>query len=189
MLAAHIVFGCHSFWMPNDPRGSWSVYVGSQKLYDFGGGATKVDTTHSRARDPHDVKRRLDAKSQLEIPPVVLNGLQARAAARGFGVAVKESQYVIFACVVMPDHVHLVVEPHAKSFTDIVGHLKSRATKQMNHENLRSPTGASPWARGHWEVWLDSDDAVFRAVEYVEQNPVREGLKPQHWPFVVPYRR
>ncbi len=190
MLAAHITFGCHGFWLPNDPRGSWSIYVGSRKLYEYAGAATKVDTSRSLARDFHDVKHRLNAKKQLEVPPVVLNGLQARATARGFHVAVDESHYGVFACVVMPNHVHLVVERHQKPFTDIVGHLKSRASKQMNHENLRPLDGVhSPWARGHWEVWLDSDDDVRRAIEYVEQNPIRDGLKPQHWPFVVPYSR
>ena len=188
MIAAHIVFGCYGFWPPNDPRGSWSTYVGSRKLYHFAGPATKVDTTHSRAHDEHDVQFRLDIKNALKYPAVVLTGRQALAATHGFQIAVDESQIVIFACSIMPNHVHLVVQTHTKSFTGIVAHLKSRATKQMNHENQRPLDGVrSPWARGHWEVWLDTDAEVFSAIDYVEQNPIRDGLKPQRWPFVVPY--
>jgi len=25
----HVIFGMYGFWLPNDPRGSWSDYVGS----------------------------------------------------------------------------------------------------------------------------------------------------------------
>lgn len=28
MLGAHVIFGAYGFWLPNDPRGSWSEFVG-----------------------------------------------------------------------------------------------------------------------------------------------------------------
>jgi hypothetical protein len=29
ILAFHAIFGAYGFWLPNDPRGSWSDFVGS----------------------------------------------------------------------------------------------------------------------------------------------------------------
>jgi hypothetical protein len=42
----------------------------------------------------------------------------------------------------------------------------------------------SVWADRSWKVFLDSNDDVARAIEYVRRNPLREGLKEQHWRFV-----
>src|ERR671924_278448 len=48
ILAYHVVFGAYGFWLPNDPRGSWSDFVGSWELLRFGR-ASKVTTTRSLA--------------------------------------------------------------------------------------------------------------------------------------------
>lgn len=29
VLAYHVIFGAYGFWLPNDPRGSWSKFVAS----------------------------------------------------------------------------------------------------------------------------------------------------------------
>jgi hypothetical protein len=41
--------------------------------------------------------------------------------------------------------------------------------------------------RGGWHVFLDTPDRVIRAIEYVNNNPVKAGLKRQTWSFVQPY--
>jgi hypothetical protein len=43
VLAYHVIFTAYGFWLPNDPRGSWSEWVGSWELLKFGR-ATKTDT-------------------------------------------------------------------------------------------------------------------------------------------------
>src|SRR5438270_9322580 len=79
----HVIFGAYGFWLPNDPRGSWSEFVGSWELFRFGP-ATKTDTRRSVAARPHDRAQRLAAKQALKYPPVQFTGLQARAIGRGF---------------------------------------------------------------------------------------------------------
>jgi len=34
--AYHAIFTAYGFWLPNDPRGSWSDFVGSWELFRFG---------------------------------------------------------------------------------------------------------------------------------------------------------
>ena len=49
VLAYHVIFGAYGFWLPNDPRGSWSDFVGAWELLRFGK-ATK--TTERRSVAP-----------------------------------------------------------------------------------------------------------------------------------------
>ena len=74
----HLILSAYGFWLPNDPRGSWSEVVRNPNLRVFGE-ATKVDTHRSVARRPHDRARRLAAKKALLYPPVTFTGVQARA--------------------------------------------------------------------------------------------------------------
>lgn len=77
VIAYHTIITAYGFWLPNDPRGSWSDYVRSWELRRFGP-ATKVETRRSVARRPHDRLRRLAAKQALKYPVVHFTGVQAR---------------------------------------------------------------------------------------------------------------
>jgi REP element-mobilizing transposase RayT len=192
--AYHAIFTAYGFWLPNDPRGSWSDFVGSWELFRFGH-ATKVDTRRSLAAKPHDRTLRQAAKTALNYPPVHFDGHQALAIAQGFATAVAEHNYRIFACSILPEHVHVVVARCDRLVERIVAHLKAKATATLTeagrHPLARfsvarggSPT---PWAAKLWKCYLDTPADVARAVRYVESNPVKEGKRPQRWSFVVPW--
>ena len=83
MLGWHLIFSTYGFWLPNDPRGSGSTRVKAQHIYEAGGDATKVQTTHSVAHRAHDTRLRKLTKQSLKYPPVRLTGVQARAVGRG----------------------------------------------------------------------------------------------------------
>src|SRR5262245_48761259 len=74
-LGYHLTFGASGFWLPNDPRGSWSNFVGSWELFRLGP-AARVQTRTSLARQPHDRDARLDAKHALKLPAVKFAGVQ-----------------------------------------------------------------------------------------------------------------
>src|SRR5688500_8195914 len=84
IVGYHLIFGAYGFWLPNDPRGSWSDFVGSWELYRYGGPATKTSETRSLANVPHDHAARIAAKRALLRPAVQFTGLQARAVVGGF---------------------------------------------------------------------------------------------------------
>jgi REP element-mobilizing transposase RayT len=194
ILATHAIFSAYGFWLPNDPRGSWSTFVASWELFKYGP-ATKITTHHSVAHRPHDTKLRQAAKSALTYPPVCFTGIQARAIARGFARAVRDGGFVIHACSMLPDHVHVLFARHRRPARDIVAHLKSAGTKQLRSEGLhpfqmtasREEPMQSPWARGCWTVFLDSQPDVRRAIRYVQDNPLKEGKRRQPWSFVQCY--
>ena len=134
-------------------------------------------------------------RSALVREPVIFSGIQAKAIAIGFADYISRSGLQIYACAVMPDHAHLVVERFRLSIEKTCEQLKGAATAQLNRDHLhpfadesydngRLPT---PWARKGWWVYLNNDLDVERSVRYVCDNPVRAGLKLQRWSFVTAY--
>ena len=187
--AYHAIFSAYGFWLPNDPRGSWSDYVRSWEVFRYGS-ATKTVSRRSHARDEHDHRKRLAAKQSLRYPPVKFTGRQALSVAKGFRNAIERSGYRFGACAILPDHVHAVIARCDTDIRKVVGQLKGEATKQLKRDGLH-PFGhladtPSPWARLGWNVFLNSDEAIRSATRYVEQNPVKENKPPQKWSFVVP---
>ena len=64
IVGYHVIFGMYGFWLPNDPRGSWSDFVGSWELFRFGR-ATKTDERRSVAWRKHNHRQRAAAKRSL----------------------------------------------------------------------------------------------------------------------------
>jgi len=180
--AYHVIFGTYGFWLPNDPRGSWSTFVGSWELHRFGK-ATKTIETDSLAHQPHDIRRRMAAKHFLKSPPVVLEGADALVASEGFKRAFAESSRTCVACSILPQHVHLILGETERPINQVISHLKARATNRLR-EARHWPDDRPIWARGSWRVFLDSDDQIATAIAYVEANPEKEGKPPQRWSFV-----
>ena len=89
----------------------------------------------------------------------------------------------------------MVIERHSYPVEQIVTLLKGEATRALIQEGMHPFHGVSPddrpptpWARGEWKVFLDSEADVERAIRYVEENPVRERKPSQSWSFVVPFQ-
>jgi REP element-mobilizing transposase RayT len=196
VLGYHVVLGMYGFWLPNDPRGSYSQFVWADDLKRFGP-ATTVNTRRSVAAKPHDIERRCASRRALRYPPVHLDGLQARAVAGGVEKAAEIRHAALWACCVLPEHAHLVVARSEWAIEQVVAEIKQRATLRLGEEQRhpmehhREPSGRrhSPWARGFWVVYLDDESRIERAIQYVEQNPLKEGKPQQRWHFVTPYER
>ncbi|MGL4551505.1 MAG: transposase [Gemmataceae bacterium] len=192
---SHVIFGAYGFWLPNDPRGSWSDSVGSLDLQRFGP-ATKTTETCSVAFRPHDRALRLEAKKALKRPAVQFTGIQARAVGRGFAGYSRKAGLTVWACAILPDHVHLVLKRHRLDVEQLAIQLKGWATRQLVEEGIH-PFGDVPrakgrppkcFARGEWKVFLDSAEDFRRSIAYVERNPEKEGKPRQTWSFVTPFR-
>src|SRR5438093_1030135 len=195
ILAYHLIFSAYGFWLPNDPRGSWSDFVRSWELFLAAGRATKVDTRLSVAGQSHDRDARLRAKEVLCHPAVVFNGHQALSIAHGFGRMIGNARYQVYASSILLQHVHMVIVHDRYTVETIIRLLKAEATTELTkdgrHPLVRWPQSdgslPSPWARRRWKVFLNQDADIVSAIRYVEDNPVKEGKRPQHWSFGVPF--
>lgn len=195
VLGYHVIFSAYGFWLPNDPRGSWSKFVGDCELYRAGGRATTTTERRALHRDPHDRAKRLAVKRKLARPAVRFDGLQAWSACQGFGEYARASGLRVWACAIMPDHVHMVTGPFRLSVESVVNQLKGAATRRLIADgrhpfaHLADPGESPPkcWGRGLWSVFLDAPEDIVRCIRYVENNPTKDGKPRQSWSFVTPY--
>ena len=195
VIAYHVIFGAYGFWLPNDPRGSWSTEVWASHLQPFGG-ASKVETRQSLAGRPHDHAIRLEAKQHLQYPAVQFTPQQINVVGDGFNQAVSDLHLDVFACSIMPDHAHVVIGRSECTAEYAAGFFKRAATRRLTEKKLhplqhsRQANGRvpSPWVVGGWVVFLNSSPEVHSRIRYVEENPVKAGLPRQQWPFVRPMK-
>ncbi|WP_171187939.1 transposase [Alienimonas chondri] len=199
-MAYHIVTGCFGFWLPNDPRGSGSEWVGSDALFRAGGRATKVDDRRSHAADRHDPLLRRRGKAALSRPPVRLDGPQALAVARGFAEVVQRDRLTLWALAVMPDHMHLVLARRGRLVSNdydaeaATARFKAFASRRLRQEGLHPGSNAvqtagrlpTIWQQKQWIVFLSTPSRVHQTIQYVERNPLAAGLPSQSWSFVTP---
>ena len=142
VLAYHVIFGAYGFWLPNDPRGSWSDYVRAWELFQAGT-ATKTTARSSVAGIAHDSRLRYRTKEKLKPPAVAFNGHQALAIAQGFQRMAAKAGYEVFACSILPQHVHMVLRRHIYKVEQVVRLLKAEASSKLA-EDGRHPLAAFP---------------------------------------------
>lgn len=189
----HVIWGGYGFWLPNDPRGSWSQFVGAWELFRFGGTTRHLNRTPMITAEER--REREKYKAALKYPPVELTGRQAQSVARGFANYCREQHLTIWGCSILPEHIHLVIARFRMDIEDVVKQLKGAATKQLRRDGLdpmlpyKDKKGRihTPWARGQWKTYLDSEQEIVDAIDYTGDNPEKEGKPRQHWSFVQPF--
>jgi REP element-mobilizing transposase RayT len=116
--------------------------------------------------------------------------------AQGIGEEVRKYDLPVYAAAILPDHVHMVIARQAQKAEAWVGYFKRAASRALRESGLhpfidqpqvdgRLPT---PWAEGGWRVYLHTDEEILRTIRYVEQNPIKAGMPPQHWDFLTTYK-
>jgi putative DNA methylase len=93
------------------------------------------------------------------------------------------TRYALHAYVVMPNHVHALVEPfHERALSSIVHSWKSYTAKKI----LASTGDAGRfWAREWYDRFIRNEAHFFATVRYIERNPVAAGLcaHAEDWPW------
>ncbi len=103
--------------------------------------------------------------SDSRLAQMVVDALHFGAEDRGF--------YKLFAYVVMPNHVHVLLQPHIELPT-VMRWLKGRTTRVANR--ILGRTREPLWQDESYDHWVRSDDEFAHTVHYVENNPVRAGF-------------
>ncbi len=77
-----------------------------------------------------------------------------------------------FCYVVMPDHVHWLVQLESGDLSSAVQKMKSVATKRLHNRGLVGQI----WQRGFFDYALRGDDDVRVVARYIVANPLRAGM-------------
>ncbi|MBC8995444.1 transposase [Pseudomonas sp. N40(2020)] len=77
------------------------------------------------------------------------------------------------AWVVMPDHLHWLVELRRGSLAELMCRVKSKSCRSINLEYGRQ---GSLWQRGYHDRALRRDENLKAAARYIVMNPLRAGI-------------
>ena len=80
------------------------------------------------------------------------------------------------AYVVMPDHIHWLVELRAGTLETVMKRFKSRTAQQVNRSLGRV---GRFWQGGYHDHAIRSDESLYRHAMYLMGNPIRAGLATQ----------
>ncbi|MEN6547532.1 MAG: transposase [Armatimonadia bacterium] len=97
------------------------------------------------------------------------------------------SRYVLFDYVVMPDHVHMIIEPvvcdgRAERITHVMRSLKSWTAKRINEmKGRRGPV----WQEDAYDHIIRNGEDYLEKSTYIFNNPMVAGLvrNPADWPW------
>jgi putative transposase len=110
----------------------------------------------------------------LQVPEIA--GFVHDALVRG----VELGRYRLHAWVIMPNHVHVLLEPRVP-VQRVMSTLKGVSARDANATLKR--VGKPFWQDESFDHWVRDSSQFERIRSYIEQNPVKAGLanKPEDW--------
>ena len=92
-------------------------------------------------------------------------------------------EYYLHAVAIMPNHVHVIVEPaDGIMLSNVTRNWKSYTAHEIN--KLRATPGKKVWLSESYDHIIHNEDEYRNQVNYVVRNPVSAGL--HNWQWVWP---
>jgi len=94
-----------------------------------------------------------------------------------------EERYRLIAWTIMPNHVHVLIEPNAdRSLGSIVSSWKRFSARMANRVLKRS---GPFWQDDYWDTYIRNERHFESTISYIENNPVKAGLVEDatDWPW------
>ena len=185
VIAHHLIWTVYGWWLPNDPRGSFSKEIASDLIAQLGElhyGRKKIQPASRDIRHFHE-----QAAQVLKFPLLSIGNAEMQAIATSFAEVIERQTYTCYACAIMPDHVHILIRKHKHLAEEMILNLQSFSRLRLSTLHLRSPEHPVWTGGGGWKVFLDHPDDIRRTIPYIKNNPVKINLPAQKWPFVKEY--
>jgi putative DNA methylase len=94
------------------------------------------------------------------------------------------SRYHLHAWIVMPNHVHVLVEPFGTySLQKIIHSWKSFTAKRMMGADALLASHGRVWQPEYFDRFIRDEKHYHAAVDYIHRNPMKAGLvaNPEEW--------
>ncbi len=184
VIAHHLILHGYAHWPPNDPRGSGSREVRKPELHE-------LDPPHFGRKQIQPSREELKAfkraaEQRLEFPVLWFDDATRQALGQAIANIVAQRQYTVWACAVLQNHIHLCVRRHRDTGREMWNAFADGTRRSLGTSGL-TPADHPVWSSRPYTVFLYTSEDVRRVVQYIEQNPQKEHLSPQQWPFVVSY--
>ena len=97
-------------------------------------------------------------------------------------------RYRVLAWVIMPNHVHVLIDPMEPISKTIQGWKSFTARWLLKHNErlgLGIPDPHQVWMREYWDRFIRDADHLRATIDYIHRNPVKAGLcrEPGDWPW------
>ena len=184
VIAYHLVWTAYGWWLPNDPRGSMSRSIASDVLKDLG----ELHYGRKKIQPPSRVIREFyaEAGSKLKHTLLEFGAPEIAAIADSFRELIAAHRYTCYACVIMFDHVHLLIRKHRDTAEQMIFNFQESSRSRLRTLGLREENHPV-WGGPGWKVFLDHPDDIRRTIPYIEDNPLPFRRPRPHYDFVTPY--
>ena len=184
LIGHHLIFTAYACWLPNDPRGSLSHVCATDVLRELG----ELHYGRKQVQPPSGEIRSFYARAEpkLKHPRLTFGSDEILFIADAFRDVIKTRAYTVYACAIMPDHVHVSIRKHRDRAEEMIEHLQESSRLRLRKEKLRS-LDHPVWGGAGWKVFLHTPDDFVRTNRYVEENPIKQRLPAQAWDFVKRY--
>lgn len=181
ILASHLIFTGYAHWFPNDLRGSGSEQIRKDEIKPLG----DILPGRQYPQPPRDQVRQFfrEAEDIIEHERIWFREPQRTAIAEAFGASAARQGYTLWACAVCSNHAHLIARTHRDRSEIVWSNLAREAQFALRGKQL-VPDNHPVWSHRPYKVFLYTQNDVMGRIDYVNENPGKEGLRRQQWSFV-----
>src|SRR5688572_12753605 len=157
VIAHHLIWTAYGWWLPNDPRGSMSRSIASDILKELGElhyGRKKIQPASRDIRWFYE-----QAGAKLKYPLLEFTPPDVAAIAQAFREVIRDCRYTCHACVIMFDHVHLLIRKHRDTAEQMIFNFQESSRLRLRTLGLRTEDHPI-WGGPGWKVFLDHPDDI-----------------------------
>jgi len=192
IIATHLILTLYGHWPPNDPRGSTSLDFHDRKFEPLG------PIHHGRkpaAQQPSRAELRnfqSKASALMNFPVFWLDDALRQATADTFAHVINQQNYTCYACAILSNHIHLLIRVHRDRHDVMIQRFTGAAATRLRQcltpsPNLTRPDAHPIFNSRPWRGFRYTPEEIRNTIAYIEDNPEKENLPRQRWPFVQPY--
>ena len=184
ILASHLVLHGYGHWLSNDPRGSGSESIRKGELKRLG----DIHPGRKRVQPPRTELKQFYRKAEklLDHETVWFNETIRVVIASAIGNAARQFGYTVWALSICSNHAHAVVRTH-RDRAEVVWQRFADASRDALRKAGLVAKDHPVWSHRPYKVFLRSAVDVNGRIDYVEDNPLKEGLPRQRWDCVTEY--
>jgi hypothetical protein len=184
IIAHHLVLMGYGHWLPNDLRGSGSDEVRKELIAALGEihpGRKRHQPTRPELKAFHS-----QAQPLLEQEVIWFDEPLRKVIADSFARTAAQFGYRVYACAILRNHAHLVVQRHKHSH-EVIWRTFAEGSRESLRVVADLPDRHRVWGDRPYSKFLYTPQDIRGRTKYVDENPEKEGLPPQDWDFVVDF--
>ncbi len=133
-----------------------------------------------KIEDEREQRTKLEAYLDLGYGECVLKNPRAAGAVEEVLLRFDGERYRLAAWVVMPNHVHVLVELWTMPIGELLKAWKGASARAVN---LVLGSSGTLWQRDYWDRYIRDEGHFRKARHYIESNPVKAALAkaPEQW--------